>query len=155
MFSPLYSPLSYHIVRRSILRRPYLEKKRSLSFVKSFWKWTSQERPSWKESAKEAVIIFSVFGLAGTSSTLLIRPTLKYVLGIDGPFLDSPVSYTLSSLLIASPMYAGVVFTIGTLAGRHIFFANMARKVVGRFLPKAAKEKIACPVFVANQKKGP
>jgi len=109
-----------------------------------FWKWTSQNRPLWRESPTEAAIIFTVFGLAGSSSVSVVRPVIKHTIGLDGPFMDYPMSYIFSSILIGSPAYACIVFTIGTLAGRHIFFANMARKVVGRFLPSNARDKIVC-----------
>lgn len=122
------------------------QRRSSSSLPQKFWKWTSQTRPSWRESPTEAVVIFTVFGLSGSASLLFVRPVLKNVLGLEGSFMDSPVSYTLATILITSPMYSVVVFSIGTLAGRHIFFANMAKKVIGRFLPRSTREKIVCTV---------
>ena len=37
--------------------------------------------------------------------------------------------------MAVSPIYATLLVTFGTLAGRHRFFANMAQKIFGRFLP--------------------
>ena len=48
---------------------------------------------------------------------------------------DGPWSYRVLSVVLVSPIYASFLVTFGTLAGRHIFFAAMARKIFGRFLP--------------------
>lgn len=122
------------------------------SYMKQFWKWTSQDRPSWKNDFKEAAIIFTVFGISGSTSLLFVRPILKYTIGLEGPFMESPLQYILSTILITSPIYSIIVFSIGTLAGRHIFFANMATKVISRFLPNQVKQKIICPVAINSKK---
>ena len=35
-----------------------------------------------------------------------------------------------------------ILLTFGTLAGRHLFFAAMAEKIVGRFLPRAVSSRL-------------
>lgn len=115
------------------------------NFAKKFWAWTSQSRPHWKESYKEAAVLFCVFGITGSSSVALIRPSLKSVLGIEGTIKDGPNSYRVMSVLLVSPIYACVLLTIGTLCGRHSYFANMAKKILSRFVPvKEMKDKISC-----------
>jgi hypothetical protein len=110
-----------------------------------FWEWTSQQRPSWKESKVEAAVLFTVFGITGSSSVAFVRPALKNVLGIDGTLWDGPWSYRIASFFIVTPIYACVLVTLGTLSGRHVFFANMARKIVSRFLPNSIGSKMGCP----------
>ena len=41
-----------------------------------------------------------------------------------------------------SPIYATLLVTFGTIAGRHRFFANMAQKIFGRFLPSFVMRSI-------------
>lgn len=121
----------------------------STSIIKNnlnkFWKWTTQQRPSWKEDKTEALVLFCVFGITGSSSVAFVRPALKNILGIEGTLIDGPWSYRIASILIISPIYACILVTLGTLCGRHIFFANMGRKIIGRFMPKSAASKISCP----------
>ena len=73
------------------------------------------------------------------------RPALKNVMGIEGTMVEGPWSYRIASVLIISPIYACILMTVGTLAGRHVFFANMARKIMSRFVPKKLSSKITCP----------
>ena len=74
----------------------------------------------------------------------MVRPAMKKI-GLDGNMVDGPWSYRIRSLLIISPIYSLILITIGTLSGRHLYFARMTQKLLGRFVPtKKAKEKIAC-----------
>jgi hypothetical protein len=56
---------------------------------------------------------------------------------------EGPWSYRLTSLLLVSPVYATMLVTYGTLAGRHRFFAAMAYKIFGRFLPQSLMQRIS------------
>ncbi len=85
-----------------------------------------------------------VFGVAGSTSAWLVRPTVEKVFGIEGSLIDGPNSYRLVSLLCLSPVYAVILGTFGTLAGRHNFFAGMAFKIIGRFLPKGSLTRVMC-----------
>ena len=49
---------------------------------------------------------------------------------------EGPWSYRITSLLAVSPIYATLLVSFGTVAGRHRFFAAMANKIFGRFIPK-------------------
>lgn len=118
------------------------------SALGKFWAWTTQPRPHWKESYTEAFVLCCVFGVTGSSSVALVRPALKSVFGIEGTLKDGPNSYRALSILIVSPIYACVLMLVGTLAGRHTYFANMGRKILGRFLPASLRQKIGCtPIF--------
>jgi hypothetical protein len=111
----------------------------------SFWKWTTQERPTWRESYKEAAILFCVFGVTGSTSVAVVRPFLKYTIGLEGSLYEGPNSYRVLSIILVSPIYACMLVTFGTLSGRHSYFANMARKILGRFIPPSLLNKVTCP----------
>ena len=107
-----------------------------------FWAWTLQQRPSWKEDKLEAAVAFTVFGVTGSTSVAVVRPALKHVTGIEGSMREGPNSYRVTSILAVSPIYATLLVTFGTIAGRHRFFANMAQKIFGRFLPSFVLRRI-------------
>ena len=108
-----------------------------------FWAWTLQQRPSWKDDKAEAAVAFAVFGITGSTSVAVVRPALKRVFGIEGSMKEGPNSYRVTSIVAVSPIYATLLVTFGTLAGRHRFFANMAHKIFGRFLPSFAVARIS------------
>ena len=111
--------------------------------IKRFWHWTTKSRPSWRENPTEAVVICSVFAVTGTSTLFVIRPCLKTV-GIEGSLVEGPNSYRVLSIALISPAYACLLMVLGTLAGRHTFFAGMSRKLLGRFLPSSALNRVSC-----------
>jgi hypothetical protein len=108
-----------------------------------FWKWTTQVRPHWRVSKTEAAIMFCVFGVTGSSSMFFVRPAL-HSMGLEGSMVDGPNSYRVLSLCLISPIYAMLLVTIGTLVGRHTYFASMSQKIIGRFLPRTLREKVGC-----------
>lgn len=114
------------------------------SYINKFWNWTTTPRLNWKSNIKEAVIATIVFGVTGTTTMFLIRPCLKTVFGLEGSLLEGPNSYRIISILTISPVYAILLFTIGTISGRHIFFAQMSSKILGRFIPKSILSKVYC-----------
>ena len=89
-------------------------------------------------------MLFVVFGVTGSSSLLVVRPMLKKV-GFEGSMKEGPWSYRIGSILLVSPAYACILLTLGTLAGRHAYFAGMAQKMLQRFVPRKVGSKIACP----------
>mmetsp|Transcript_104760 Transcript_104760/g.296349 ORF Transcript_104760/g.296349 Transcript_104760/m.296349 type:complete len:81 (+) Transcript_104760:3-245(+) len=74
--------------------------------------------------------------MTGSTSVALVRPLFEAVTGLEGSMKDGPWSYRIGSLLAVSPVYAVVLTTFGTLAGRHVYFYGMARMIVLRFVPK-------------------
>jgi hypothetical protein len=88
--------------------------------------------------------MISVFAITGSSSLMFVRPLLNKA-GLEGSMVEGPWSYRIVSILTVSPVYAGMLLTLGTLAGRHTFFANMSRKTINRFLPGKLKERSFCP----------
>lgn len=108
-----------------------------------FWAWTTQVRPNWRESPKEAAIAFCVFGITGSTSVAMVRPTLKRTTGIEGSLIHGPNSYRVLSIVAVSPIYACMLVSYGTLAGRHRYFAMMSYKIFGRFMPQTVLDKVA------------
>lgn len=47
-----------------------------------------------------------------------------------------------------------ILLTIGTLAGRHMYFAKVARRMWGRFLPSSVADKVMCTPAKAKMKAG-
>ena len=109
--------------------------------VSRFWSWTTQHRPSWRESGTEAAVLFTVFGVTGSTSVACVRPLLKSTLGLEGDLWNGPWSFRVASLVLVSPVYSLILVTIGTLSGRHRFFANMGQKTICRFLPPSWRPK--------------
>ncbi len=113
----------------------------SKSLLTRFWTWTAQKRPSWREDKTEAAVLFCVFGATGSSSVYFVRPALTK-LGIEGSLRDGPNSYRVISILSVTPIYATILFVLGTLSGRHAYFAAQWRKIINRFVPSSAISKI-------------
>ena len=113
-------------------------------YIDKFWNWTTTQRVDWKIDAKEAVIATVVFGVTGTTTMFLIRPCLKTVFGLEGSLMEGPNSYRVISILTISPIYALLLFTFGTISGRHVFFAQMSNKILGRFIPKTLLSRAYC-----------
>lgn len=57
--------------------------------------------------------------------------------------MEGPNSYRVISVLTVTPIYTVILLTVGTVAGRHSFFAKQAVKMLGRF--GLRKDFIACP----------
>jgi hypothetical protein len=132
-----------HLVRpvSSVTKR---QQQRCMVTSSAFWQWTTQARPAWKSDKKEGLVAILVFGITGTTSAFLVRPTVEKVFGLKGSLLEGPNSYRVVSLLCLSPVYAVLLGIIGTLAGRHVFFAAQGAKIFGRFLPKSMSSKLLC-----------
>ena len=104
MFSPT--------VKRTAKAVTLAVKYQSRGIATTFWKWTTQTRPHWKESKIEAAVLFCVFGITGSSSVALVRPALKSTLGIEGTLIEGPNSYRILSVLLVSPIYAVILLTV-------------------------------------------
>eukprot|EP01084_Bolivina_argentea_P158984 276912_1 len=144
----LYSRQAFRIRNRSATPPFYPQNRfQSSGSWLRFVKWTTQTRapPKWStEWWKEGAVIFTVFGVTGSSSLYLVRPLMPK-LGLEGSFKEGPWSYRIGSLLLVSPCYTLILLSIGSLAGRHAFFAKQAQKMWGRFLPSSLSQKLVCP----------
>jgi hypothetical protein len=97
-------------------------------------------------------IIFTVFGVTGSSSLYLVRPTLHNLFGMQGSMKEGPWSYRLTYLAICMPAYSIMLVSIGTLAGRHAYFKKIAMRMWGRFLPSKYRSN-SSPNNATNKKR--
>lgn len=121
-----------------------ISRKFSTNYRNQFWKWTTQPRPNWKENYIEGAVACVIFAITGTSSVTFVRPFITYITGIHGSLVDGPNSYRVMSILLLSPMYAVLLFSYGTVLGRHRFFAKMSFKILNRFVPKSVLKNALC-----------
>ena len=101
------------------------------------------KRPHWRESKTEAAVLFCVFGVTGSSSVGLVRPAL-HSLGLEGSMMEGPNSYRVISFFSVTPIYSLILFTVGTLSGRHAYFAAQWKKIMGRFVPSKVLNNVVC-----------
>jgi hypothetical protein len=84
---------------------------------------------------KDKAIVFLVFGITGSTTVSIVRPTLS-LFGVTGSFIDGPWTYRVSYLAISLPLYSAILITVGTLFGRGEFFRGVSKKMYSRFIPK-------------------
>lgn len=96
---------------------------------------------------KEKLIICFVFSITGSSAVMIVRPTLKYLvdngfmgLPTDAGFWNGPWLYRCLYFAVMWPTYSMLLFFLGGIFGRRIWFCCMLAKMWGRFLPKRGKE---------------
>ena len=82
---------------------------------------------------REMVLLCTVFAITGTSTMVLVRPAMSNVLGMKGSLKDGPWSYRICSIVIMTPLYAGMLVLVGTTFGRHAYFRHFAVKMFSRF----------------------
>ena len=84
------------------------------------WAWTTQPRPPWRQSRKEAVILLCIFGACGSTS-------VKIAVGLVAPVVigQSALSAAIINLLATTLVYPVVLLSVGTFAGRHEFCAQL------------------------------
>jgi len=124
------------------------------SFQK-FWAWTTREIPEYTRWStpwlQEAAYKCTVFAITGSSTMYFVRPALAK-LGLEGSWREGPNSYRIGSLFIMTPIYTGILLTVGTLAGRHRFFSVVAHRMWSRFLPKHVIDRVlTCAPGVAKK----
>ena len=96
----------------------------------SAWRWTTQPRPPWRQSRVEAAVLFCVFGISGSSSMAIARRCARPLA------LPSSLQGALV-MLFGTALYAPVLLTVGTLAGRH---ATIAQLLCRRRKPTSSME---------------
>jgi hypothetical protein len=105
----------------------------------SWWgRWTHESPMPPSGTAAwyaEMALIFTVFGITGSSSMYFVKPLVHSIIGIDGTFMDGPWSYRLVCLGVLMPAYSLMLVTFGTIAGRHHYFKRQALRMWGRLLP--------------------
>ncbi|KAG5187133.1 hypothetical protein JKP88DRAFT_308035 [Tribonema minus] len=112
-----------------------------------FVNWTTQPAPQHKRWSApwfgEQALLCTVFAITGSSSMYLVRPFLPKI-GLEGSWREGPWSYRIGSFILVSPIYTALLLLTGSLAGRHNYFAAIARRMWGRFLPRPLAERVGC-----------
>jgi hypothetical protein len=75
-------------------------------------------------------LVFSIFGVTGTSMLFLKPPIFAY-LGIDNSIHS--LLYVLLYILIITPIYFIVLLIIGSIFGQFRFFWEFVKKMFSRF----------------------
>lgn len=83
----------------------------------------------------EMAILFTVFGVTGSTSMYVVKPLVTQLIGVEGTMMDGPWSYRIACIGLLMPAYSIMLVTFGTLAGRHHFFRRQALKMWGRIIP--------------------
>lgn len=98
---------------------------------------------------KEQLIIYLVFSLAGSAAVYLVRPQIRYLcdhgfLGLtpDAGWVNGPWLYRFLYIMIMFPCYSLILFIVGGVFGRRIWFSFMIHKMWSRFLTKRASERL-------------
>lgn len=104
----------------------------------------------FKLSAADQFIIYLVFSLAGAGAVYLVRPQIRYLchhgfLGLteDAGWKNGPWLYRLLYVFIMFPSYSAILFVVGSVFGRRIWFSFMIHKMWSRFLTKNASKRLA------------
>lgn len=97
---------------------------------RSFWRrWSAAPAEHARFSAAwwlDKAVVFTVFGVTGSTAMWVVRPLLyRHVMGIEGE--PTPAQRGLS-LLYMLPAYYAILLTLGTLAGKHHYFRQMATR---------------------------
>lgn len=103
----------------------------------------------FKLPLSEQLIICLVFSIAGSAAVYLVRPQIRYLchhgfLGLtdEASWKSGPWLYRLIYCCIMLPSYSLILFIIGGLFGRRIWFSFMIHKMWSRFLTKNASQRL-------------
>lgn len=104
----------------------------------------------WKLSWSDQFIVYLVFSLAGSAAVLLVRPQIRYLcdhgfLGLspDSGWASGPWYFRLLYVLIMFPCYSLILFGVGGIFGRRIWFSFMIHKMWSRVLTKKGSQRLA------------
>lgn len=76
----------------------------------------------------EVAIVFTVFGLTGSTSMYCVRKLTNTLLG-EGSLKEGPNLWRILYFGSSLPMYSVFLIGWGTLAGRRQYFVNFVRKM--------------------------
>ncbi|KAK7195659.1 hypothetical protein NESM_000495700 [Novymonas esmeraldas] len=103
----------------------------------------------FKLPLSEQFIICLVFSIAGSAAAYLVRPQIRYLchhgfLGLtdEAGWRNGPWLYRGLYFLIMFPSYSLILFLVGGLFGRRIWFSFMIHKMWSRFLTRNASRRL-------------
>lgn len=90
-----------------------------------------QLKKRWGVSSKvQLTIIFIVFAITGSASTLLTKPLLS-IFGVT--YNNTPLFWFITlKILLLFPVYQVLLVAIGSIFGQHTFFWNFEKKMLQR-----------------------
>ncbi|CBH16748.1 hypothetical protein, conserved [Trypanosoma brucei gambiense DAL972] len=105
--------------------------------------------PLRKLPRKEQILVCVIFSITGSAAVYFVRPVIRNCvtngfLGLpeDSSWSNGPWLYRLLYVSIMYPSYSFLLFVIGSLFGRRVWFSFMIHKMWSRFLPKKAAKRL-------------
>lgn len=93
--------------------------------------WTAEEphynrwsRPWWQHYA----VVFTVFGITGSSAMWLVRPHLNSIMFGDIPKSQLTSMQSVASLVAMMPFYYAILFVVGTAFGKQAYVKAMVMR---------------------------
>ncbi|KAG5507023.1 hypothetical protein JKF63_05769 [Porcisia hertigi] len=103
----------------------------------------------FKLPLSEQFIICLVFSIAGLASVYLVRPQIRYLchhgffgLTDEAGWKNGPWLYRFMYFFIMYPSYSLILFVVGSIFGRRIWFSFMIHKMWSRFLTRRASRRL-------------
>lgn len=104
----------------------------------------------FKLPLREQVLICIIFSITGSAAVMFVRPLIRGLvrdgfLGLpeDSGWVNGPWLYRFLYLMIMYPSYSAMLFVIGSLFGRRVWFSFMIHKMWSRFLTRKASDRLA------------
>lgn len=103
----------------------------------------------FKLPLSEFFIINLVFALAGIGAVYIVRPQIRYLchhgfMGLtdDAGWVNGPWTYRFVYVLIMYPAYSFLLFLVGCVFGRRVWFSFMIHKMWSRLLTRKAAKRL-------------
>ncbi|KAG8348844.1 hypothetical protein TRVL_00313 [Trypanosoma vivax] len=114
-----------------------------------FVKGVPMKGPLLKLPWKEQFLICAIFSITGGASIFFVRPLIQMLisdgfLGLpeDSSLMKGPWLFRLLYISITFPAYSFVLFVVGSLFGRRVWFSFMIHKMWSRFLTRRGGERL-------------
>ncbi len=102
-------------------------------------RWTAAEEPHARWSGawwKHHAVVFTVFGITGSSAMWLVRPHLYTAMGVEGL---PTTGERLASLVLMMPFYYAILMAVGTAFGKYAYVRDMAMRPIRMMSRKTTK----------------
>ncbi|EAN87937.1 hypothetical protein C3747_2g232 [Trypanosoma cruzi] len=103
----------------------------------------------FKLPIKEQILICVIFSITGAAAVMFVRPVIRSLvkdgfLGLpeDSGWVKGPWLYRFLYIAIMYPAYSLLLFIIGSIFGRRVWFSFMIHKMWSRFLTKNAARRL-------------
>ncbi|RNF25347.1 uncharacterized protein Tco025E_02230 [Trypanosoma conorhini] len=103
----------------------------------------------FKLPLKEQVLICIIFSITGSAAVMFVRPLIRTLvkdgfLGLpeDSGWVNGPWLYRFIYLAIMYPAYSVMLFIIGSIFGRRVWFSFMIHKMWSRCMTQKAAKRL-------------